>query len=166
MPTTPLPSDLKSSARAALLSLFLACGPATIAVAQENAREAADALSPKVVAVVSGGRWESSADGDAGSGYYRAVAVRSQDNTSRLYLQKLGLSDGSPTVLDTSEIQELTDMSAYITDMRPENSTGVSENAGFVTYVYLKEDPSITEPDTWELFVDEFGDHEFLPASN
>ncbi|MBW8640332.1 hypothetical protein K1W69_24285 [Hoeflea sp. WL0058] len=166
MPTTSLPSDLKSGARAALLSLFLASGPATIAIAQENAREAADALSPKVVAVVSGGRWESSADGDAGSGYYRAVAVRSQDNTSRLYLQKLGLSDGSPTVLDTREIQELTDMSAYITDMRPENSTGVSENAGFVTYVYLKEDPSITEPDTWELFVDEFGDHEFLPASN
>lgn len=166
MPATFIPSDFKLGARTALLSLIFACGPATIANADENARAAADALSPRVVAVVSGGRWESSADGDAGKGYYRAVAVRSGDNTSRLYLQKLGLSEGSPSVLDTKEVQELTDMGAYITDMRPENSTGVSANAGFVTYVYLKEDPSITEPDTWELFVDEFGDHEFLPASN
>ncbi|MCP4314590.1 MAG: hypothetical protein GY789_00775 [Hyphomicrobiales bacterium] len=99
-------------------------------------------------------------------GYYRSIAIRSSDNTSRLFLQRIWLSEDGPTLLDTREIKTLTEMQAYITDMRPENSTGIAKQHGFVTFVYLKKDPAAEEPDTWELYVDQFGDTAFTPATN
>ncbi len=99
-------------------------------------------------------------------GYYRSIAIRSSDNTSRLFLQRIWLSEDGPTLLDTREIKTLTEMRAYITDMRPENSTGIAKQHGFVTFVYLKKDPAAEEPDTWELYVDQFGDTAFTPATN
>ncbi len=140
----------------------------------------AEQVPSRVIAVVSGGKWDSATvetddseapeegagETPAGSGYYRAVAIRSENRTSKLFLQKIRLTDGNPETLSTVEVEDLSNLDAFITDMRPENSTGVTEDSGFVVYVYLKEDPQVAEPDTWELFVDEFGDFEFLPASN
>ena len=57
-------------------------------------------------------------------------------------------------------------MQAYITDMRPESSSGVADRQGFAAFVYLKLDPASAEPDTYELYVDEFGDAVFAPATN
>ncbi len=140
--------------------------------------EIASALSPRVLFVVSGGFWQEEpdeteviGDGDttapvAARGYYRIVAMRSQDNTSRLYLQRIRLGDTGPDILDSLEIEALTDMRAYITDMRPESSSGIADRPGFAAFIYLKLDPASAEPDTYELFVDDFGDVAFLPASN
>jgi len=57
-------------------------------------------------------------------------------------------------------------MNAYITDMRPENSTGIAQGPGFAAFIYLKLDPAVEEPDTYELFVDDLGDLSFMPATN
>ena len=157
------------------------------AAASEDPAVLADTTPTRVLSVVSGGYWEVKAEasetedkteGDDAAkteaaeapadkrGYYRSLAIRSADNTSRLYLQRIWLSEDGPVLLDTREITALTELKAYITDMRPENSTGVAKQHGFVTYVYLKEDPRAEEPDTWELYVDDFGDAAFTPASN
>jgi hypothetical protein len=101
-----------------------------------------------------------------GRGYYRAVAYRSQDNTSRLYLQQIALTDTGPEILDTTEIEAVTQADVYITDIRPENSTGVSATAGFTAFIFLKTAPDAAEPETWELFVDEFGDVTIDGATN
>jgi hypothetical protein len=140
----------------------------------------ADLVSARVLSVVSGGYWEGQIEPEAAPeadesakpepiaarGYYRIVAVRSKDNTSRLFLQRIRLADGGPDLVDTSEITALTDMKAYITDMRPESSTGQADRPGFAAFVYLKLDPAAVEPDTFELFVDDFGDVAFTPATN
>ena len=151
------------------------------AVASDAPDVMATTTPARVLAAVSGGFWSDEVDAaeasDAGAkseesaktsrrGYYRSIAVRSQDNTSRLFLQRIRLTEDGPELLDTREINELTEMKAYITDMRPEDSTGIAKLPGFVTFVYLKRDPSTAEPDTWELFVDEFGDLAFTPATN
>ncbi|MCR9139529.1 MAG: hypothetical protein NXI27_26250 [Alphaproteobacteria bacterium] len=138
----------------------------------------AGSLSTRILSAVSGGYWEAeiepkSAEGEtakadpvAARGYYRIAALRSMDNTSRLYLQRIRLTDDGPDMVDSVEIQALTEMKAYITDMRPESSTGIAERPGFAAFIYLKLDPKAREPDTYELFVDEFGDAAFAPATN
>ncbi|MEM6463330.1 MAG: hypothetical protein AAF724_15575 [Pseudomonadota bacterium] len=162
------------------------------AAANEDATALAEATPTRILAVVSGGFWETevkdeqleqtaeengeeqqTSDNSEAEpalqkrrGYYRSVAIRSADNTSRLFLQRIWLSDNGPVLVDSQEIGALTDMRAYITDMRPENSTGIAKQQGFVTFVYLKDDPRSEEPDTWELYVDPFGDTAFTPASN
>lgn len=137
----------------------------------------AGSMSTRVLSVVSGGYWEGeietkSADGEAATdpvaarGFYRIAALRSMDNTSRLYLQRIRLTDGGPDLVDSVEIEALTEMNAYVTDIRPESSTGIAERPGFAAFIYLKIDPKAKEPDTYELFVDEFGDAAFAPATN
>jgi len=158
----------------AILAIGLVAGQTAIGIAQENQKEAALAVPVEVLAIVSGGLWqgnkeeggEEKKDESDGRGYYRAIAVRSPDNTSRLYFQKIDLSSGKPVIRETVTVEELETMKSYITDMRPENSTGVTDTEGFAAYVYLKENPRALEPDTWELYIDEFGEHEFVPASN
>lgn len=149
-----------------------------------------EALSPRILFSISGGYWEKLPDGgetesgeaeedgeetpspDAAAepagerGYYRAVAYRSADNSSRLYLQKIRLNDGEPAVLETAEIEEIANEPAFITDLRPENSTGVSATPGFAAFIYLKRDPADAQPETWELFVDEFGERTVNEATN
>lgn len=156
---------------------------AGITVAQAQTDAAADpgqiagTMSTRILSVVSGGYWEGeietkSTDGDtttdpvAARGFYRVAALRSMDNTSRLYLQRIRLTDGGPDMVDSVEIEALTEMNAYITDIRPESSTGIAERPGFAAFIYLKIDPKAKEPDTYELFVDEFGDAAFAPATN
>ena len=170
-----------------LLIAVAAAFAAPPALASDDPAGLAEATPTRVLSVVSGGYWEEKADvpaaeersDDNGSaeesettvqqdlrGYYRSVAIRSEDNTSRLFLQRIQLTDEGPMLLDSQEITTLTELRAYITDMRPENSTGIAKRQGFVTFVYLKKDPQAQEPDTWELYVDEFGDTAFTPASN
>ena len=171
----------------------LTASPFTNAAASDNPAVMADTTPTRVLSVVSGGYWEDSIDKPAAEkddsetasestetdsatdaetvkqdirGYYRSVAIRSEDNTSRLFLQRIWLTEDGPKLLDTREIETLTEMKVYITDMRPEDSTGIAKQQGFVTFVYLKKDPASQEPDTWELFVDAFGDTAFTPASN
>ena len=127
----------------------------------------AGSMPARVLSVVSGGFWQAPIDGDqAARGYYRIIALRSEDNTSRLYLQRIRMSEGGPVLVDSVEVAELTALRAYITDMRPEDSTGQAAQPGFGAFIYLKRDPAVVEPQTFELFVNDFGALSFEPAAN
>ena len=116
-----------------------------VATAAEPA-EIAQSMPARVLSVVSEGYW--AASDPAARGYYRLIALRSADNTSRLYLQRVRLADDGPEVIASVEIESLTDMRAYITDMRPEKSTGIAERPGSAAFVYLKLNPAAGETDT------------------
>ncbi|MEW7008416.1 hypothetical protein [Lentilitoribacter sp. EG35] len=132
--------------------------------------EEALALPTRLLFTISGGSWaeELEVDGTATTrkGYYRLSAFRQQDNTSALFLQKIANTDQGPEEVLTLELEEVSAMNAYITDMRPESSTGSSSNAGFAAYVYLKTDPSIVEPTTYSIYVDDLDDIFIEQASN
>lgn len=49
-------------------------------------------------------------------------------------------------------------MKAYVTDIRPETSDGISTQPGLFATVYLKTDPAATEPETWTVLIDDLGD--------
>jgi hypothetical protein len=186
-----MPSIKSFSPRRRILPLLGAAAAGLWAAVPAGADEAViEALSPRILFSISGGYWETlpeteqtdtdeadadeaapaspdaAADEPSERGYYRAVAYRSEDNSSRLYLQKIGLSDGAPVVLETDEIEEIASEPAFITDLRPENSTGISATTGFAAFIYLKRDPADAQPENWELFVDEFGELTVNEATN
>jgi hypothetical protein len=171
---------LKRQIHALALAVALAvAGP--MAVFAQEPSDLAEGLSPRLLFVVSGGFWQTNeaagetTEGEAEApadaepdqrGFYRALAIRSEDNSSRLYLQRIALTENGPELLDSTEITEVTERSGYITDIRPENSAGVSASQGFAAFIYIKDTPDAPEPDMLELFVDEFGELTLNGASN
>lgn len=99
-------------------------------------------------------------------GYYRLVAIRGQDNRSLVHLQQMQQTPQGPEVIMSIGIEEINSLGGYVTDIRPEDSTGTVTQPGFAAYIYLKADPSVAEPDTWTLFVDEFGDIRVEQSTN
>ena len=95
-------------------------------------------------------------------GYYRLVALRAEDNTSRVYLQQMRLADTGPEVEMTTDIEEISSQSLYVTNIVQE----IGSAAGFSAFVYAKPDPKLPEPDTWTVFVDEFGELSVEKATN
>lgn len=102
----------------------------------------------------------------AARGYYRLIAIRGQDNRSQLILQQIALTPEGPQLAMSIGIKEINALRAYITDVRPENSTGRSSGPGFAAFIYLKTAPEVVEPETWALFVDEFGNIVVEQSSN
>lgn len=127
-------------------------------------------LPTRLLFTVSGGFWTEDIEADGATatrkGYYRLSAFRREDNTSALFLQKIANTDNGPEEVLTLELDEISAMNAYITDMRPESSTGNSSNVGFAAYIYLKTDPSIVEPETYSVYVDDLDDIFVEQASN
>lgn len=99
-------------------------------------------------------------------GFYRLVVIRSNDNTSRLHLQRFALSPEGPTLVDGRELQEISSLPAYVTDARSEDTSNVTNQAGFAAFITLKTDPTVVERETWTVFVDEFGEVEVTRATN
>ncbi|WP_412048719.1 hypothetical protein ACK6D9_12135 [Hoeflea sp. Naph1] len=99
-------------------------------------------------------------------GYYRLVALRGPDNRSLLHLQQIALTGDGPELVLSIEVEEINALGAYVTDIRPEDSTGAASQPGFAAYIYLKTDPTMVEPETWALYVDEFGDIVVEKTSN
>jgi hypothetical protein len=95
-------------------------------------------------------------------GYYRLVALRAEDNTSRVYLQQMRLGESGPQVEMTTDIEEISSQSAYVTNITQEGGGA----AGFSAFIYAKSDPKLPEPDTWTVFVDEFGELSVERATN
>ena len=160
--------------------LMLACllpvmpGPA---IAQD-ALALADSVSPRILFLTSGGYWETSeaatdenaeateVDGETQRGYYRLIAIRGEDNRSLLQLQQIALLPDGPEIATSVGIEEINGLGGYITDIRPEDSTGASSKQGFGAYIYLKTDPAVAEPETWALYIDEFGEMLVERSSN
>lgn len=99
-------------------------------------------------------------------GYYRLVALRGPDNRSLLHLQQIALTGDGPELVLSIEVEEINALGAYVTDIRPEDSTGAASQPGFAAYIYLKTDPTMVEPETWALYIDEFGDIVVEKSSN
>ncbi|NGO64399.1 hypothetical protein G6N76_12040 [Rhizobium daejeonense] len=91
-------------------------------------------------------------------GYYKLVAIRQPDRTAKIYLQQIQSAESGPKVLESVELEEFSAIKAYVTDIRPEDSTGVSRQPGLFATVYLKTDPQQMEPEGWTVLIDEFGD--------
>lgn len=160
----------------------------------QDAGGIAQSLNERVLFVTSGGFWEEaiapqsdasgsaeagdeSNTGDAESkaeaapsetqrGYYRLIATRGEDNRSLVELQQIALTPEGPQLALSISLEEINALGAYVTDVRPENSTGAASQPGFSAFIYLKIDPTVTEPETWALFVDEFGDITVEKSSN
>ncbi|MBB3591584.1 hypothetical protein FHX08_001928 [Rhizobium sp. BK529] len=98
-------------------------------------------------------------------GYYKLFAVRQPDKTSKVYLQQTELSEAGPTIISTVELQEINDLKPYVTDIRPENSSGMIKEPGLFATVFLKTDPA-AESDGWTVLIDEFGDITVEKATN
>lgn len=169
--------------------LLLAClSPAWPApgMAQDTANMA-DTLPARVLFITSGGYWEEAiadtpaAAGDgSGSdaapetgdpatgkrGYYRLVAIRGGDNTSLLQLQQIELTADGPQLGTSTAVEEINSLNGYVTDIRPEDSTGSATKPGFAAYIYLRTDLSVAEPETWALYIDEFGEIQVERSSN
>ena len=119
---------------------------------------------------VSGGYWtqEQNVDGQTveTGGYYRLSSIMRADKTSVLVLQKIENTENGPAQALTIEIEEISNMNAFITDMRPESSLGSASTPGFAAYVYLKTDLSTAEPETYSVYIDDLDDIYVEPASN
>lgn len=174
--------------RAGFLGLMLAGGPALA--------DDIDQLPVTATFVISGGSWEGDAEtapsaqpaapsptpapaganapapaGDSATpaprrGYYKLIAIRQPDRTAKVYLQQILSGDAGPQVLESVELEEFSAIRPYVTDIRPEDSTGVSRQPGFFATVYLKTDPAAVEPEGWTVLIDEFGEIRVERATN
>ena len=128
-------------------------------------------LDPALLFAVSGGLWEDSGPeaAEAGkdtapaateetlpaSGYYRLIAIRANGGAA-VYLQKIGRTAEGASLVESLPLEEINALSPLVIDIRPDGSeTGAP---GFGAFVHLKTDPGSAEPETWSVFVDEFGD--------
>jgi hypothetical protein len=157
-------------AGAGLLALFLT---STAVRADEI-----DQLPVTATFVISGGFWEGDADvetapkasgettapaptttaAESQRGYYKLVSIRQPDRTAKVYLQQILSTEGGPQLIESVELEEFSAIKPYVTDIRPEDSTGVSRQAGFFATVYLKTTPEQVEPEGWTVLIDEFGE--------
>jgi hypothetical protein len=155
--------------KALVIALCLAMPPAALHA------EGGDILPSNVIFVTSTGYWEESGEallpGDkAGQdgvpaapsgvrrGYYKLIAVRQADGTARIHLQQIAATPAGPTVVSSAELEEFSALKAYVTDIRPETSTGITRQPGMFATVYLKTDPAATEPESWTVLIDDLGD--------
>jgi hypothetical protein len=140
-----------------------------------------DILPSNVIFVTSTGYWEDGAgapqpDGKVGQdetpapagqrGYYKLIAVRQADGTARIHLQQIAASPTGPEVISSAELEEFSALKPYVTDIRPETSTGITRQPGMFATVYLKTDPAATEPESWTVLVDDLGDIKIERATN
>ena len=173
--------------RQAFMTALLVCGWAIAAVAQTVHD---DILPASIIFATSTGYWEDDGNSlpveraptttqsvstqnvrevDAKQqqrhGYYKLFAERQPDKTSKVFLQQIAQRDAGPAIISTVELQEISDLKPYVTDIRPENSSGIIKEPGLFATVYLKTDPA-AESDGWTVLIDEFGDITVEKATN
>lgn len=103
---------------------------------------------------------------EAQRGYYKLVAVRQPEGNAHIFLQQIALGAEGPKLVSSAELDEFSAMKAYVTDIRPESSDGVSAQPGLFATVYLKTDPAAREPETWTVLIDDIGDIKVERATN
>lgn len=138
-------------------------------------------MPDNIIFVTSTGYWEESADPlsvldpnggktadtpSAQRGYYKLVAVRQPEGNAHIFLQQVALEAAGPKVISSAELEEFSAMKAYVTDIRPETSDGVSSQPGLFATVYLKTYPAAPEPETWTVLIDDVGDIQVERATN
>ncbi|WP_438748982.1 hypothetical protein [Pararhizobium sp. O133] len=91
-------------------------------------------------------------------GYYKLIAVRQPEGNTHIFLQQIALDATGPRMISSAELDEFSAMKVYVTDIRPETSSGIVRQPGLFATVYLKTDPTATEPETWTVLIDDIGD--------
>jgi hypothetical protein len=159
----------------ALAFLVIAGGPAF--------PEDASPVSETITFVVSTGFWEEPAEDEAQQdtatakpetaepttsrrGYYKLIAVRQPDGTAQVHLQQIEATADGPKIASSAVLDEFSAMKPYITDIRPENSTGITTQPGLFATVYLKTDPKAAEPESWTVLIDDLGEIKIERATN
>jgi hypothetical protein len=163
------------------LLLMLVAGSAMPLAASEL-----DELAPQVTFSIIGGRWEdpgvavdngivknpaplASSPNQIKSirhGYYRLVAVQQPDQTGKVFLQQMQITDAGPQMMDRVELQEISALHAIITDVRTDGTSGINRSLGFLATVYVKTNPKSADPDSWNVMIDEFGEIEVARESH
>lgn len=146
----------------------------------------ASAESPSPVAetitfVVSTGFWEEPAGDteatkpetgksdektDMRRGYYKLIAERQPDGTAEIHLQQIEAAANGPKVASSTVLEEFSALKPYVTDIRPENSSGITAQPGLFATVYLKTDPKAAEPESWTVLIDDLGEIKVERATN
>lgn len=147
---------------AAIALLALACVPA-------HAAGDAPPVAETVTFVVSTGFWEEPTEetgSEARRGYYKLIAVRQPDGTAEVHLQQIEATTEGPKIASSTALEEFSAMKPYVTDIRPENSSGITAQPGFFATVYLKTDPKASEPESWTVLIDDLGEIKVERATN
>lgn len=155
---------------------------AIVAMAPLGRAEDIDSLPVTVTFVVSGGMWEDAGEASSpvppeGSaavpaaeasrrGYYKLVSVRQPDRTAKIYLQQVAATENGPELVESVELEEFTALRPYVTDIRPEDSSGISRQPGMFATVYLKTSPTDMEPESWTVLIDDLGEIRVERATN
>ena len=140
---------------AAIAGILALCLP----VSADELLDGLKTLPGNVDDVRVGGTW----DRDGKSGIYRVIVARSGGDaiTARLFIQWVAYEDdGSLTVQDTVEIQELADLKVDIVDF-----TSESDNDDLSVFLQTL-DPDGSADGNYELIVGSPTQHKFAPASN
>ena len=130
-----------------------------------------DTLPSSITFVTSTGYWADTADSATNGqpprkGYYKLVSVRQPDRTARIYLQQIASGEDGIAVVSSVEIEELNRLKPFVTDIRPESSSGITTQPGMFATVHLKTEPQAKEPESWTVLIDELGEMIVEKASN
>jgi hypothetical protein len=99
-------------------------------------------------------------------GYYKLIAVRQPDGTAQVHLQQIEATAAGPKIASSTVLEEFSAMKPYVTDIRPENSSGITTQPGLFATVYLKTDPKAAEPESWTVLIDDLGEIKIERATN
>jgi hypothetical protein len=99
-------------------------------------------------------------------GYYKLIAVRQPDGTAQIHLQQIEATAAGPKIASSAILEEFSAMKPYVTDIRPENSSGITTQPGLFATVYLKTDPKAAEPESWTVLIDDLGEIKVERATN
>ena len=112
---------------------------------------------------------ETAASGDQAAmrrGYYKLIALRQPDGTAEIHLQQIEATATGPKIASSTALEEFSAMKPYVTDIRPENSSGITTQPGLFATVYLKTDPKAAEPESWTVLIDDLGEIKIERATN
>jgi hypothetical protein len=99
-------------------------------------------------------------------GYYKLISVRQPDGTAQVHLQQIEATGQGPKIASSTVLEEFSAMKPYVTDIRPENSSGITTQPGLFATVYLKTDPKAAEPEGWTVLIDDLGEIKIERATN
>lgn len=142
-------------------------------------------VSETITFVVSTGFWEEPMENDSDAaattkpetaetgqpdvlrrGYYKLIAVRQPDGTAHIHLQQIEATAEGPKIASSTVLEEFSALKPYVTDIRPENSSGVTAQPGLFATVYLKTDPKAAESESWTVLIDDLGEIRIERATN
>ena len=148
---------------------FGALAALSLAFAPARAADNNPPVPETITFVVSSGFWEEASEEDSGAtrhGYYKLIAERQPDGTAHIHLQQIEATAEGPKIATSTVLEEFSALRPYVTDIRPENSTGITTQPGLFATVYLKTDPAATDPESWTVLIDDLGDIKVERATN